>query len=234
LFEFRKKLSGLKTEKYMLLRLFIIFVILLVSACNENGSVLVQESGSFHTTPKPGQSFFVVPSFNVGWRWPWDLSDPSPAPNASEQSEAPSSRPTEVQEVSSLTEIQGQKSAGLKGTDDNANGIRDDIDQFIEQKFSYTPEIKRAAEQEARALQQFMEAQTKEEALKAAEQMARATSCTFKRLSDPIRDYEKRQALSKEIEVWTTNTKERLFKYLESSKLIGGAYFMQPIEPVCD
>ncbi len=215
----------------MLIRLFIIFVIFLVSACNENGSVLVQESGSFHTT-KPGES---LAPFKVSWRWPWDLSDPAPAPNASEQSEAPSSKLTEAQEVSSLTEIQGQTSAGLKGTDDNANGIRDDIDQFIEQNFSDTLEIKRAAEQEARALQQFMEAQTKEEALKAAEQMARATSCTFKRLSDPIRDYEKRQALSKEIEVWTTNTKERLFKYLESSKLIGGAYFMQPIEePVCD
>jgi hypothetical protein len=199
LFEFRKNLSGLKTEKYMLLRLFIIFVIFLVSACNENGY-------------EPLHHF----------------------PNGYSQSETPSSKLTEVQEFSSLTEIKGQTSAGLKGTDDNTNGIRDDIDQFIEQKFSYTPEIKRAAEQEARALQQFMEAQTKEEALKAAEQMARATSCTFKRLSDPIRDYEKRQALSKEIEVWTTNTKERLFKYLESSKLIGGAYFMQPIEPVCD
>jgi len=185
----------------MLIRVFIIFVIFLISACNENGSE---------------QAVLA-------------------APNASEQSAAtPSSILTEVQEVSSLTEIQGQTSAGLKGTDDNANGIRDDIDQFIEQKFSYRPEIKRAAEQEARALQQFMEVKTKEEALKAAEQMARATSCTFKILSDPIRDYEKRQALSKEIEVWTTNTKERLFKYLESSKLIGGAYFMQPVEPVCD
>jgi len=152
----------------------------------------------------------------------------------SEQTATPSSIPTEVEAVSSLTEIQGQTSAGLKGTDNNANGIRDDIDQLIEQKFSYTPEIKRAAEQEARALQQFMEAKTKEAALKAAEQIARATRCTFKILPDPIRDYEKRQALSKELEAWTINTKERLSKYLESSKLIGGAYFMQPVEPVCD
>ncbi|RKZ37357.1 MAG: hypothetical protein DRQ49_16340 [Gammaproteobacteria bacterium] len=162
--------------------------------------------------------------------------------NGSEQSESvfssevqgETSTPVEVQEVSLLTDIQGQTTASLKGTDDNANGIRDDIDQLIAKKFSYTQEIKRAAEQEARALQQFMEVKTKEEALKAAEQIARATSCTFKRLSASIRDYEKRQALSKEIEVWTTNTKERLLKYLESSKLIGGASFMQPVEPVCD
>jgi len=133
-----------------------------------------------------------------------------------------------------FTEVQGQTTAGLTGIDANTNGIRDDIDQLIEQKFSYTSEVKRAAQQEARALQQFMLVKTKEEALKATEQIARATSCTFKILSDPVLDYEKRQVLSKEIEAWTTNTKERLLKYLESSKLIGGAYFMQPVEPVCD
>ncbi len=78
----------------MLIRLFIILIILLVSACDEYES---------------------------------------------EQTATPSSIPTEVEAVSSLTEIQGQTSAGLKGTDNNANGIRDDIDQLIEQKFSYTP-----------------------------------------------------------------------------------------------
>jgi hypothetical protein len=132
------------------------------------------------------------------------------------------------------TSIQPEFYPELKETDDDANGIRDDIDELIVQKFSYTPEIKRAAQQEAKALQQFMEATTKEQALKSAEQIARATSCTFKILSNPIRDYDKRQALAKELESWTTNTKERLSKYLESSKLIGGAYFTQPVEPVCD
>ncbi|RKZ53917.1 MAG: hypothetical protein DRR16_16950 [Candidatus Parabeggiatoa sp. nov. 3] len=171
----------------MLIRLFIILIILSVSACKENGS---------------------------------------------EQSAT--STLTETQEYSSSTEIQGQTAAGLKGTDDNANGIRDDIDQLIEQKFSYTPSVKRAAEQEARALQQFMEAKTKEAAIKGAEQIARATRCTFKILSDPIRDYEKRQALSKELEAWTTNTKERLSHYLASSQLISGSYFMQQVEPFCD
>jgi hypothetical protein len=174
----------------MLIRLFTIFVILLVSACDED--------------------------------------------DFEESATASSILLTEAQEVSSLIELRGQTEAGLKGTDDNANGIRDDIDQLIGQKFSYTPSVKRAAEQEARALQQFMEAKTKEAALKSAEQIARATRCTFKILSDPIRDYEKRQALSKELEAWTVNTKERLSKYLESSKLIGGTYFMQPVEPVCD
>jgi uncharacterized protein with von Willebrand factor type A (vWA) domain len=141
---------------------------------------------------------------------------------------------TEITQITQITKIQPDISTELKGIDANNNGIRDDIDQLIEQKFSETPEIKRAAEQEAIALQQFMEAKTKEEALKFAEQIGRATSCTFKILSHPIRDYEIRQALSKEIEAWTTNTRERLIKYLESSKLINGAYISNPVEPVCD
>jgi len=167
----------------MLIRVFIIFIIFLVSACNDNSSLPTTQLSTSTTE---------------------------------------------------IIEIQTDSSTGLKGTDENSNGIRDDIDQLIEQKFSDTPELKRAAEQEARALQRFMEAKTKEEALKFAEQIGRATSCTFKILSHPVRDYEIRQALSKEIEAWTTNTRERLIKYLESSKLISGAYFMQPVEPVCD
>ncbi len=83
-------------------------------------------------------------------------------------------------------------------------------------------------------MQQFIEANSKEEALLAAEQIARATSCTFKIFSDPINDYVKRQALSTEIETWTTNTPARLAKYLQVSKLISGAYFTQAVEPVCD
>ncbi|MFK5969771.1 MAG: hypothetical protein QM487_06580 [Candidatus Marithrix sp.] len=147
--------------------------------------------------------------------------------NESELLELPS-------QFSIFTTVQGQTTAGLKGIDNDNNGIRDDIDQLIKQKFSDTQAIKRAAEQEARALQQFMEVNTREKALIATEQIARATNCTFKVLSDPVRDYEVRQALSTEIEAWTTNTEERLLKYLESSKLISGTYFMQPIEPVCD
>ena len=137
-------------------------------------------------------------------------------------------------EITETAKIQPDNSTGLKGIDANNNGIRDDIDELIEQKFAKIPDLKRAAEQEALALQQFMEAQTKEEALKFAEQIGRATSCSFKILSHPVRDYEIRQALSRELEAWTINTKERLIKYLESNKLISGAYFMQAVEPVCD
>ncbi len=168
----------------MFVRLFIILILLLISACNESD-------------------------------------------NESETLQLP--RPFAI-----ITSVQGQTTAGLKGIDSDNNGIRDDIDQLIKQKFSGTLAIKHAAEQEAQALQKFMEVNTREEALIATEQIARATSCTFKVLSDPIHNYEIRQALSIEIEAWTTNTKERLLKYLESSKLVSGAYFMQPIEPVCN
>ena len=46
------------------------------------------------------------------------------------------------------------------GLDKNINGIRDDVDALIAQKFSKTPQIKRAAEQKARAIQLFLEVAT--------------------------------------------------------------------------
>lgn len=160
--------------------------------------------------------------------------DDNGSSNSSSQSSPATNQPTPSTPTPSTSEIQEDLSTGLKGTDTNANGIRDDIDKLIAQKFSYTPEVKHAGEQKARALQQFMETTTKEDALRAAEQLMRSTSCVFKVLSDPVGDYDKRQALSREIEAWTANTKERLSKYLKSNELVGGAYFTQPVEPVCD
>ena len=143
-------------------------------------------------------------------------------------------QPNQLLSTSVENQVPVSSSYQLKNTDDDNNGIRDDIDELIKQRFSYKLEVKAAAEQEARSLQQFIEANSKEEALLAAEQIARATSCTFKIFSDPINDYVKRQALSTEIETWTTNTPARLAKYLQVSKLISGAYFTQAVEPVCD
>lgn len=132
--------------------------------------------------------------------------------------------------------INEDTSAGLKGVDANANGIRDDIDQLISQKFSKTPEIKKAAEQDARATQQMLEATTREEALVAGEQIGRAIACKFKMLPgvDDKEHYKLRRAISREIEALTANTRERIKKYLESNKLAGGGYFTKPQEPVCD
>lgn len=131
--------------------------------------------------------------------------------------------------------ISEDTSRGLKGRDRDGNGIRDDIDQLIAQKFSPSPEVKRAAEQKARALQAMMEASTKATVHKAVYELGRSTACIFKVIPENnAQDAKIRQAISQEIEAYTANTRERLLKYMDSNRLAGGGYFSQPPEPVCD
>lgn len=126
-------------------------------------------------------------------------------------------------------------SPGLRGTDANANGIRDDIDRLIATEFSQTPAIKKAAEQKALALQAMLEATTKTQVFTAVEKMSRASACVFKVLPELTREQDHlRISISRKIEALTANTRERLVKYLGSNKLAGGGYFAEPIEPVCD
>ena len=124
---------------------------------------------------------------------------------------------------------------GLKGIDADNNGIRDDIDRLIAQKYSATPAMKKAAEQKARALQKNMEAATRKEALIAGDEIRRAGECTYKTLPHATeQDAKFREQMSKEIEALTANTKERFTAYWKAESLKGGAVFSQPDEPVCD
>lgn len=126
-------------------------------------------------------------------------------------------------------------SPGLRGTDANANGIRDDIDRLIGREFSQTPTVKKAAEQKALALQAMLEATNKTEVFAAVEKLSRAGACVYKILPERTREQQKlRRSISQKIEALTANTRERLVKYLDSNRLAGGGYFAEPAEPVCD
>lgn len=126
-------------------------------------------------------------------------------------------------------------SSGLKGVDANANGIRDDIDRLIAQKYARTPEIQRAAEQKARALQRNLEATTREEALRAGDAIMRAGSCAdsvlLRDTPEQLRIWEE---MSKDIEALTVNTEERFRAYWAANRLMSGAVFRQPNGEVCD
>jgi hypothetical protein len=127
--------------------------------------------------------------------------------------------------------------SGLMGIDANNNGIRDDIDRLIAQKYSATPGLKKAAEQTARALQHTMEATTRQQALAAGDENNRASDCVTKQLSGQGSKDEKIEiylAISREIEALTANTRERMEKYLNSNTLMSGGYLPQVKEPVCD
>lgn len=127
------------------------------------------------------------------------------------------------------------RTAGLKGVDANSNGIRDDIDRLIEKKYARTPEIKRAAEQEARALQLNMEATTREEALRAGDAIERAAECTYRTLDakNPA-EVRYRESLSKDIEALTVNTEERFQAYWKANALMSGAVFHQSTGQMCE
>jgi hypothetical protein len=124
---------------------------------------------------------------------------------------------------------------GLKGIDADQNGIRDDIDRLIARKYSATPVMKKAAEQEARALQQEMEVTTRKEAIAAGEAISRASDCVFKVFpSSTSQDLKLLLQMSQESEALTANTKERFTAYWKAAALSSGAVFSQPDEPVCD
>jgi hypothetical protein len=124
---------------------------------------------------------------------------------------------------------------GLRGVDADRNGIRDDIDRLIAKKYSGTPEIKKAVEQDAKALQRFLEVTDKDQARLAGEGVSRASACIFKVFPDSTaQESELRDQWAKEVEALTANTKERFTKYWRSESLIGGMVFKQPQEPVCD
>ncbi len=126
--------------------------------------------------------------------------------------------------------------AGLKGIDADNNGIRDDIDRLIAKKYSATPELKKAVEQEARSEQKFLEVTTKQQVLIAGDEISRAVECVGNvvlRKGDAASEKLFLQ-IGKDITALTRNTEERFRKYEKSSRLAGGSVFEQPKDPVCD
>jgi len=157
--------------------------------------------------------------------------DPAPSSSASAPSGGNPTTPVATKGIIDNEDM----SAGLKGIDANNNGIRDDIDRLIAQKYSATPAMKKAAEQEARTLQMAMEASTRQQALIAGDEISRATACTHKVFpKDTPSAVKFRQRMSSEIESLTANTKERFTAYWKANELMGGAVFSQPTEPVCN
>lgn len=124
---------------------------------------------------------------------------------------------------------------GLKGVDADTNGIRDDIDALITQKYSDTPRMKITAEEYARSVQIFMEAQTKQEAYEAAKKSGHMVSCIVHVVfaGNDSASYNRRGQLINEVVAYTANTRERFEKYWNSSSLLGGATFNADLNPEC-
>lgn len=115
-------------------------------------------------------------------------------------------------------------SAGLKGVDANGDGIRDDVNTYIDTNFSHSAQEKSAAEQYAKSIQLLMEASSKEEALAAGDATGKSVACVHRVLNGK-ESFDQSQRLINEIRALTTNTRERFSAYLNANKLGSGGYF---------
>ncbi len=133
-------------------------------------------------------------------------------------------------------DVSEDKTGGLKGIDEDNNGIRDDIDRLIAKKYSATPAMKKAVEQSARALQKFMQATTTPKARIASAEINRASSCVAKIFlnGSALASEEQLLQIGNDLRALTRNTQERTRKYENSNRLASEAVFDVPREPVCD
>ena len=103
----------------------------------------------------------------------------------------------------------------LVGEDNNSNGVRDDIDIYIDEHYS-KPKEHAAVIQSAKVLQKalLVDKSNMDEIRKVDIEDNRAVHCLFQ-VFEPAK-------ISNEIESLTTNTKERLLEYLKYNKALDG------------
>lgn len=157
---------------------------------------------------------------------------------ASNESGTSASSPTVAlaEQIKSL-EASGQlpkldRSADIRGPDNDNNGIRDDIDAWIAAQ-PITDEQKRAARQSARVTQKQLLANllnpTSLQSL--AEESAASVVC-LSNVFEP--DYQKGLDLSAQIEAVTANTKHRAKQYLAYNRARSGSSGRLPEENACE
>ncbi len=127
-----------------------------------------------------------------------------------------------------------EREESLLGIDDNQNGIRDDIDLFIE--FHY-PELsqQKAVQQLAKSLQNSLSVDTTDIILvkKSNRDNTRAISCIYDRFNSPSQLKSPANVIQ-EIESITSNTKLRLTTYLAFNKALDGTTWAIPEGETCE
>lgn len=127
-----------------------------------------------------------------------------------------------------------ERGPALGGVDVNANGVRDDIEQYIEKKYT-EPAQRAAAMQTARAFQQMLLVDKSDIAAldAASEAGSRAIVCAKSAFSASDGLIE-RSRMNAELESMTTNTKARLLAYLAYNKARSGTVSTMPRGDTCD
>lgn len=126
------------------------------------------------------------------------------------------------------------RSSALAGTDSDGNGVRDDIDVFIDANYVSRPQ-RAAARQVASSLQAALmsDLTSRKDILAISIRSGRAINCIF-RIFDGKNGSKIPDAVANEIESMTTNTKARLLKYLAYSKALNGESLSLPNGDTCE
>ncbi len=124
------------------------------------------------------------------------------------------------------------RSDSILGTDQNNNGIRDDIDAYIQK--TYTNEEAKAVNQLAKVLQDSLTVDL-EDGIKLQDtgnEYMRSVSCIHEKFEDGVDA--NGVSVTNEILAMTTNTKQRLTAYISFSDVVDGYVFKAPEEGYCN
>ncbi|CAH6886412.1 hypothetical protein VCHA50P415_30231 [Vibrio chagasii] len=122
----------------------------------------------------------------------------------------------------------------LVGVDNDDNGIRDDIERYIDNNYLELDQ-KQAVEQYVKALQQTLIIDlTDINAVKSANRkLSEADHCIYSRF-DGSNNSKQPAQVSQELESITTNTKERLLAYLAFARALNGTSWSIPKGDTCE
>ncbi|WP_133154222.1 MULTISPECIES: hypothetical protein [Vibrio] len=147
---------------------------------------------------------------------------PPAAPVSEEELELPETLPSLEREPT------------LVGVDNDDNGIRDDIERYIDNNYLELDQ-KQAAGQYAKALQHTLVVDlTDINAVKSANRkLSEADHCIYSRFDGSNNSTQPAQ-VSQELESITTNTKERLLAYLAFARALDGTSWSIPKGDTCE
>lgn len=125
----------------------------------------------------------------------------------------------------------------LSGVDANNDGVRDDIEKWIKKRWEKEPLKQKALLQYAKAAQKsvMVDLNNQEEIEKIDELDTRAQNCLWSRFtSNDLHSENHPINIGKEIDAYTTNTKERLTHYLAYNEKLDGTTSRLPEGDTCD
>lgn len=126
------------------------------------------------------------------------------------------------------------RSPTLQGVDTNANGVRDDIERYVGERFGDAQQQK-AMFQNARALQKALLVPPGDVAQAKAVnvELVRATHCIYSAFPADSGGVTASR-VGRELEALTTNTRQRLEAYLAFSKTLDGTSWSAPKGGTCE